>query len=703
MTGDAPTTPLYRFGCYVLDLERGVLLCDGDEVPLRRQSFDVLVHLVRNPGRLVTREELLEDIWAGKVVTDASITQCLVEIRAAIDDIRHDKIRTLTARGYRFELPVEHEWTGTGRRTVGPDESDHAPAAAKRSPMPRVFMAVLVPAAVILAIAWQLLEPESGLDRGPDQTRDAATEAPVGDADGRAQPYVVAVLPFGSQSPAQEDTFLAEGLADEILSSLARRRTVSVIGGTSSFQFRGDSKKDLSELIEKLSVTHVVDGSVRRSESGLRISVHLIDTRTGHLAWSETYRRDDANIYTIPVATAAAILGALGTTSEASGPDLPSAPNPEAYRDYLAARALLRDPLLAQSANLRRAITMLEGAVARDPGLAEAWASLGLTRLNIVVVRPGRASSGFRNRDPEARLAAARMEAEQALALDPNAVDALLALAIIDYRARVIPLAEAENRFRAVLEISPENPDVNVRMGMMLLELGRIRDASEHFARAARLDPLNVTTYGFYLPSLVYTGRHEEAQRIIESGRTPWYATSFQRLENALVAGQVDEARAWLEFGREFPAYGPHGLTPSPSGDSATKNRLDGLFERLVAVEASGDTAADTRLARDFIAAADEGLILHSYVALFLGAAGFEDPVFDLVRNRLNVDDLYIRSVLFRPALAGLRADPRVMQWFDAGTQLDYWMATGRWPDFCADPDLPYNCREAGQRFIDSR
>jgi adenylate cyclase len=633
MRGSAPATPRYRFESFVLDLERGVLLSDGDEVPVRRQSFDVLVHLVRNRGRLVTRQELLEDIWTGKVVTDASITQCLVDIRAAIDDIHHEKIRTLTGRGYRFELPVEQDWT----------------------------------------------------------------------LDVRAHPYVVAVLPFDNQIPADEYTYLGEGLADEILSSLARRQTVSVIGGASSFQFRGDSKKDLSRLIDQLGVTHIVDGSIRRSESGLRASVHLIDAQTGLVAWSETYTRSDSDIYTIPVATATAILGALGMTPAENGEDEQGAPDPEAYRTYLAARALLRDPLIANSPNLRRAISMLEDAVERDPGLQEAWASLALTRLNIVVVQPGREASGFRNRDPESRLAAARTEAGKALAIDPSAVDALLALAIIDYRARLIPLAEAEKRFRAVLDISPENPDVNVRMGMMLLEVGRMREASEHFAHAARLDPLNVTTYGFYLPSLLYTGRYEEARRVIESGRAPWHANSFQRLEHALVMGQLDEARAWLEFGRTFPAYGPHGFTPSPGDDPATKKRLDGLFERLVALAASGDTGTDTDLPRDFIAAADEGLILHTYAALLLGAAGFEDPVFDLVRNRLNVDDLFIRSALFRPAFAGLRADPRVMQWFDAGTQLDYWMATGRWPDFCADPGLPYECRQAAQRYLDDR
>ena len=65
--------------------------------------------------------------------------------------------------------------------------------------------------------------------------------------------------------------------------------------------------------------------------------------------------------------------------------------------------------------------------------------------------------------------------------------------------------------------------------------------------------------------------------------------------------------------------------------------------------------------------------------------------------------DLHIRSALFHPSLGGLRSDPRVMQWFDARTQLDYWTATGRWPDFCADPDLPNECREAAQGYIDNR
>jgi TolB-like protein/DNA-binding winged helix-turn-helix (wHTH) protein/Tfp pilus assembly protein PilF len=703
MTGSAPATSRFRFGSYLLDLEKGVLLRDGSEVSLRRQSFDVLVHLVRNRGGLVTREELLKDIWTDKVVTDASITQCLVDIRAAIDDNQHEKIRTLTGRGYRFELPVEDEPSSADHRAVGPREVDESVLVRETSRFQRVIWATLALAAVCLVIAWFLVDRDPDHDRGGHLAQTGAAGVAAGDSDLPMQASVVAVLPFDSRSPVDEDIYLAEGLADEILSSLAGRRIVSVIGGVSSFQFRGGSKKDLPRLIEQLGVTHIVDGSIRRSESGLRVSVHLIDVETGQVAWSETYTSDDSDIYTIPEATATEILSALGKTPAANGEEKKSAPDPGAYRAYLAARALLRNPLISNSSNLQRAIAMLEDAVERDPGLAEAWALLALTRLNIAVMQPGREATGFRNRDSDARLAAARVEAEKALSLDPSAVDALLAQAIIDYRARLIPLAEAENRFRTVLDISPENPDVNVRMGMMLLELGRIREASDHFARAAQLDPLNVTTYGFYLPSLVNTGRSGEARRIIESGRAPWYIGSFQQLEQSLVAGQADEARTWLESARTFPAYGPHGVTPVPGNDPAAKERLDGLFERLVAVGASGDTSGDNSLPGDFIAAADAGLILHTYVALLLGAAGYDAPVFYMLQDRLNVDDLYIRSNLFRPAFARLRADPRVMQLFDAGTQLDYWMATGRWPDFCADPGLPYECDEAAQRYLDNR
>jgi len=693
MKGSATATSRFRFGIYVLDLERGVLLREGDEITLRRQSFDVLVYLVRNCGRLVTREELLRDIWTDKVVTDASITQCLVDIRAAIDDHDHEKIRTLTGRGYRFEVPVEEERSAA---VDGAEDVDDDGQARSLSKSLRIFPVFLALAVVFLSIAWFLAERNQDSDRG-------GHPAQAGAADTRAHANVVAVLPFDSLSPVEEDTFLAEGLADEILSSLAGQRTVSVIGGASSFQFRGGSKKDLPRLIDQLGVTHIVDGNIRRSESGFRVSVHLTDVQTGLVAWSETYTRSDSDIYTIPAATAYAVLGALGKTPAANGEKPQGAPDPEAYRAYLRARALLRDPLLSNTSNLQRAITMLENAVEGDPGLAEAWAMLALTRLNIAVVQPSREATGFRNRDSETRLAAARKEAENALALDPSAVDALLALAIIDYRARLIPLAEAEMRFRAVLDIRPENPDVNVRMGMMLLELGHVREASVHFARAVRLDPLNVTTYGFYLPSLLNTGRPEEARRIIESGRAPWYAGSFQQLEQALVAGQVDEARGWLESARTYPGYGSHGIKTIPDSDPAAKERLDGLFERLVKVGERGDAATDTSLPANFIAAADDGLILHIYAALLLGAAGYETPVFDLLQDRLNVDDLYVRSALFRPAFARLRAAPGVMKLFDAGTQLDYWTTTGRWPDFCADPGLPYDCSEAAQRYLEHR
>ena len=119
LKSDTPQASAYRFGRYLLDADRGVLLREGIEVPLRAQSYEVLTLLVRQAGSLVTRQDFHDRIWQGKVVTDSSITQCLVEIRAAIDDAEHAKIRTLARRGYRFEMPVEVVGGAEGQRAAG--------------------------------------------------------------------------------------------------------------------------------------------------------------------------------------------------------------------------------------------------------------------------------------------------------------------------------------------------------------------------------------------------------------------------------------------------------------------------------------------------------------------------------------------------------------------------------------------------------
>jgi tetratricopeptide (TPR) repeat protein len=420
---------------------------------------------------------------------------------------------------------------------------------------------------------------------------------------------------------------------------------------------------------------------------------------SGLVSWSNVLNRPAAQAYEIPGLVAADLLAQLdGTETGNRAPGI--APDPAAYDRLLQARALLRqDP----GANTLTSLSLLEDAVRIDPKLAEAWALMALARLNIVMDRPSPATTGYRNRDPGGRLATSRNEARRALALDSRSPEALLALTVVDYRARLLPLTEAEAAFRAVLDVAPTHPNATMRLGMLMVEMGRLEDAVRYFRRAMELDPLSLQPAGFFMNFALQTGRREEVQAQIASGNHPWFPSSYFRLESFFDRRDPAAARRWLNEARKLGHFWSHGASRSPQqGLPQDPERLHALMERAIGVMEQGSPDSDPELARDFIAAAEDGLILHFWVGAMLGNAEYTDEVFEMILQRLAVDDIFMRGALFRRAYREVRADPRVMAWFDAGTQLHYWLESGNWPDFCQEPELPYDCEVAAKRYAAS-
>ena len=144
----------YRFGAFTLDGAGRRLLRNGEEIPLRPKSLDVLRYLVEHPGQVISRVRLLRAAWPGVVVSDDSVTQCLVEIRRALDDHDHTLIRTLPKRGYMLDLSVSIE---SCERRVGPTrlEASRKRIFSKRPPSRWTVAALVVLALCIVATWWR--------------------------------------------------------------------------------------------------------------------------------------------------------------------------------------------------------------------------------------------------------------------------------------------------------------------------------------------------------------------------------------------------------------------------------------------------------------------------------------------------------------------------------------------------------------------
>lgn len=360
---------------------------------------------------------------------------------------------------WAFELTPE----GMKLTATVPDGQSIAPATGRK-----LDFAILAALALMIAfIAWQQLAPRGA---APASTVAAETTGAS-----------VAVLPFIDLSAAGDQEYFSDGISEEILNVLVRIPGLGVAGRTSSFAFKGRDE-DLRTIGETLGVNHVLEGSVRRSGSRLRITAQLIRSSDGFHIWSETYDRELADIFDIQDEIAAAVadelalsLGLDWQSGEHSRTD-----DIEAYEKYLRAHQLY---LLRGEENMALAALLLQEVVARDPDFAPAWTALA------GVYGAYDSYSLDENPDHKAQWTnISESAARRAIALDPGSGEAWIHLGA--YQANSRDWIEAFDSIDRALALAPNNSTVLDQAAQVNAVTGYIRQARELSARAIAIDPL---------------------------------------------------------------------------------------------------------------------------------------------------------------------------------------------------------------------
>jgi serine/threonine-protein kinase len=363
----------------------------------------------------------------------------------------------------------------------------------------------------------------------------------------------LAVLPFTSLSRDPEDEFFADGVTEEILNALAQIPGLRVAGRSSSFSFKGKNE-DLRSVGTKLGVATILEGTLRRAGSRLRITVQLIDAADGYQLWSERYERVIDDVFAVQDEIAATIAERLRLSLAAgrgAAAEKPPTTNLTAYTLYLKGRALL----YRRGRSILEALDCFKEAVALDAEYAQAWAGLadGYTTS---------AYSGFagaRVAMPQALDAARR-----ALLLDPDLAEAHCALACATMLyERDDALAERE--FRRALDLNPNYPQARAWYGLFFLQwvAGRDDEALAELMRLYELDPLSGyanAILGFFQFS---AGRYEAAVGYARRGieLDPASYLAHWCLQCALhVAGRHAEAVAVAETGLAMSLRHPWAL-----------------------------------------------------------------------------------------------------------------------------------------------
>ena len=286
----AKPTHAYAFNGFTLDLERGCLLREGQEIRLRPKVFEALLYLVRNPNRLVPKDELMRTLWADSFVTDDSLVQCVGELRHALGDHAQRLIRTVPRRGYRLEAAVSVVFDGPATPaepmlSAQPVSDDPVQLTSPPAGTPRrrpawafaaspVIIAVLGSAALIGAAAVHFYP----------------STAPVHIDDEIAARSTVAIMPFAASAERPGVRSLADSVADEIASQFATRIGMRGIGRAATQAFDGPTPL-LERLSAQLKATHVVTGRVATLGDDARVSVdvQILSAPDGQVIWAKRF------------------------------------------------------------------------------------------------------------------------------------------------------------------------------------------------------------------------------------------------------------------------------------------------------------------------------------------------------------------------------------------------------------------------------
>ena len=450
----------------------------------------------------------------------------------------------------------------------------------------------------------------------------------------------IAVLPFVNLSGDPDNEYFSDGLAEELLNVLAKMRRLRVAARSSAFTFRGQSVT-VTEVGKALSVSTVLEGSVRKSGNRVRIGVQLVNVADGYHLWTESYDRTLDDIFAVQDDIAQSVVKALRTTllGEEAGAsvrdevraDVVEAAkgrghNAEAHRLYLQGRYLV-DRLTRE--DLLRGIDSLRAAIEIDPGHALAWAELS-TAYSL------RSGYGW---GPHAEgLARAGEAARRTIDLEPELVEGHAALAWV-LMNRDWDWTSAEASFRHALELAPRNATVLTGSGWLMRATGRIDEAIALFQRAVEQDPLSATAHHNLAVTLYYARKFEDAEAAFRKTLelAPRRAETRSNLAMVLLRLRRNEESLREATMEPYDAFG--------------------LCARAILHHAQGDSAKSDLALREL----EEGFAADGayQIAEVYAARGELDSAFAWLERACDQNDGGLMYLLGDPLFEVVRDDPR--------------------------------------------
>jgi TolB-like protein/DNA-binding winged helix-turn-helix (wHTH) protein len=648
MADESPERPpTVRFGTFEADLGTRELRKGGVRIKLPGQPFELLVMLLERPGEVVPREELRQRLWSADTFVDfdAGVNTAINRLREALGDSAENArfIETVPRRGYRFIAHVEAEGARLSAASGGASEPASPEVTQTAVPTPAHLQGrrvkVLALGLVALVVLLAALSRTSMRERLFGHASSSRIES-------------LAVLPLANLSGDPGEDFFADGMTEDLITDLGKIGALRVISRTSVVQYKG-TKKPLPEIARELNVDALVEGTVTRSGTRLRITASLLQASPEKHLWADSYESEEGDILTLQGQVAQAIAHEIQvklTPEERRLLGNAWPVNPQAHDDYLRGRYFCdkdtREPM-------EKGIKYFELAIREAPSDPLGYAGLA----NCYVLSSWGGDIFVGDLSAAETMPKARDAALQALRLEENLAEAHTSLAcvkmILDWN-----WAGAEREFKRAIELNPSYSPAHVYYAHYLAAMGRSDESVAEAKRALELDPFSQLTLDFSAWAF-YLGRHydlalEQSRRMSEfAPELPWSHYDL---------GQIYE---WTGRRREAieeytKAQEVFGLSSNRLGELRTafqQSAEKGYWRKTLEF---CQEAAKQR--RKFAAPSGYGFcdyIQDLHVALLHVRLGEFDAAFQSLETAYTKHDSEIINLNVDPQWDGIRSDPR--------------------------------------------
>lgn len=473
---------IFQCGNVEIDTARFSATRDGQAITVEPKIFDLLVFLIRHRDTLITREQLLKELWPNSIVLDNVLSNDIKLARAIFGDNgkKQQVIKTVWGRGYQFVGAVIEIGNEAAQARTESTNRNNPPTSANA----------------------RLLHMDNSLP-------------------GILRPDSIAVLPFENRSHLEEDAFFTDGFHDELITQISRIKKLSTISRTSVMAYR-DSDKSMRTIGSELNSLNIIEGGVQRAGHQIRINIQLINAAKDEHIWAETYTRklDAESVFAIQseisLAIANQLEAVLSPQEQENFSDTPTQ-NMAALEYFFRGRVNYG---LATSEDFSTSIKHFEKAIELDPEFAEAHAQLALAQLEKIHF------GGF-TIENQAKLAEPLIE--RAISLKPQLSAAYEAKGFLEkYRGN---LEASQAGYEKAIQLNPNNASA-LRMFAFMKSWDRNEpeQALPYINSARLIDPQNHHTLSILGHILMELERFDESQAALESAIdcAPNYGPAYQ-------------------------------------------------------------------------------------------------------------------------------------------------------------------------------